>query len=112
MVAVPLGESDGFAGSLAEEIKLGPAFLTASDRLNIQNVRRVQREDSLHAFVVDDSTDSKALVNTPAFPADHRPGKDLRAFLVALSDPAVNVYHVANLEMRNILLQTLAFNGI
>jgi len=109
---MPLGESDSLAGPLPEEIELGPAFLAAADRLNVQDVRRMQWENSLYAFVIDDSPDGEALVNAPSFPADDRPGKDLRALLVAFFDPAVNVHHVADLEMRNIILQTFAFNGI
>ena len=112
MVAVPLGEPDSLAGPLPEEIKLGPAFLATADRLDIQHVRRMHREDAFHALIIDDSPDRKGLVNTPAFPADNRAGKDLRALLVALPDPAVNVHHVADLEMRDIIFQTCAFNGI
>lgn len=39
MVAVPLSESDGLAGSLPEEIELSPAFFAASNRLDIKDVR-------------------------------------------------------------------------
>ena len=112
VVAMPMCQFGSLAGPLPQKIKLGPAFLTAPDRLNVQHVRRMQRENALHTFVIDDSPNGKGFINTPAFPADHRPGKDLRALLVALPDPTVNVHHVPNLEMRDIVLQTRAFNGI
>jgi len=112
VVAVSLGQFDGFARPLAEEIELGPAFLAAPDRLDIQNVRRMERENALYAFVIDDSTNGEGLVNPPSFPGDDRAGKDLGALLVALSDTTMNVHNVAHLEMRNLALQTLAFNAI
>lgn len=112
MVAVPLGQSDGLARPLPEEVEFGPAFLAAADGLDVQDVRRMQRENSFHALVINDSPDREACVNAPAFTGDDRPGKDLRALLVALFDAAVNVHNIADLKMRDIVLQTRAFHGI
>jgi hypothetical protein len=112
VVAVSLGQSDGLAGPLPEEIEFGPAFFAAANRLNVQDVRRMQREDSFDAFVVDDSPDREALVNAPPFAGNDRPGEDLGSLLVALFDQAVHVYDVADLEVRDITLETLAFNRV
>ena len=38
VVAVPLGELDGLAGSVAQVIELGPPCFAASNRLDIENI--------------------------------------------------------------------------
>lgn len=112
MVAVPLCQLDGLAGPLAEVVQFCPPYLAASDRLDIQDVRRMEREDAFHTLVIDDPPDREALVNAPAFAGNYRAGKDLRAFLIAFLYAAVNIDYIAYLEMRDLFLQTFAFNGV
>jgi hypothetical protein len=112
VIAVPLGQLDGFARSLAQVIQLRPSCLAASDRPYIQDVGRMQREDSLDALVIDDSPDREVFVDAPAFARDYRAGKHLRALFVALFDTAVNIHYIAYLEVRDIVLETFAFNSI
>jgi hypothetical protein len=66
VVAVPLGELDGLAGPVAQIIELGPPGLAASNRLDIEHVGRMQREDSFDAFITDHSPDGEGCINTPA----------------------------------------------
>lgn len=75
MVAVPLSELDGLAGPATKIIELGPPGLAASYRLDIEDVGRVQREDSFDSFVTDNSPDGKGFVNPPAFARYNRAGK-------------------------------------
>ena len=112
MIAVSLSQFDGLAGSLAEVVQFCPAGFAASNRLNIQNVRRMQRENPLYPFVIDDPPDRESLVDSPAFAGDYRAGKDLCSRFVAFLDSAVDVNHIADLKMRNLVLQTFALNSV
>jgi hypothetical protein len=112
MVAVPLGELDGLAGPVTQIIELGSPGLAASDRLDIDDIGRVQRKDSFNAFVIDDTTDGEVFVNTPAFAGDDRAGKYLRSLFVAFCNTAMNLYDITYLEVRDLVLETFALNGI
>jgi len=112
VVAVSLGELDGLAGPITQIIELGPSGLAASDRPDIEDVGRMQREDSFNAFVGDDSPDGKGFVNAPSFAGDYRAGKYLRSLFVALFNTAMNFDDIAYLEVRDLALKTLALNGI
>jgi hypothetical protein len=112
VLAVPLAELDGLAGPVAQVIELGPPFFAAADRLDVDDVRRMQREDALDALIVDDPADGEGRVDAPAFARDDRAGEYLRPLFVAFFDPAVDIDDVADLEMRDTGLETLAFNGI
>ena len=112
MVAVPLGEPDGLAGPTTQIIELGSPGLAASDRLDIEDIGRMQREDSFDALVTDHSPDREVFINTPAFAGNDRAGKYLRSLFVALFDTAVNLDDITYLEVRDLVLETLAFNGV
>ena len=112
MRAVPLGQLDGLARSASQVIKLGASGLAASDRLDIEYVGRVEREDPFDALAADHPPDSEGLANTPALAGDHGAAEYLRAFLLALFDSAANVNDIAYLEVRNLFLETFAFNCI
>ena len=112
MVAVPLFEPDGLAGPVTQIIELGSPGLAASNRLDIENVGRMQREDSLDAFVTDHSPDLEVFINAPAFAGNYRAGKYLRSLFLSLFDTAVNLDDITYLEVRDFLLETLAFNGV
>jgi hypothetical protein len=112
VVAVPLGELDGLAGPVTQVIELGSPGFAASYRLDIENIGRMQREDSFYALVGDDPPDGEGFVNAPAFAGDYRAGKYLRSLFVALFDPAVNLDYITYLEVRDLALKTFAFNGI
>jgi len=112
MGAVPLGQPDGLARPVAQVVQLGPPGLAASDRPDVEHIGRVQRENPLDAFVIDDPPDRKALIDAAALAGDNRTGEYLRTFLVSLSDSAANVHDVAYLEVRNLALETFTFNCI
>lgn len=112
VVAVPLGEFDGLACPITQVIKLGPPGLAASDRLDIEDVGRMQRENSFDTFVTDHSPDREVFVNAPAFAGNDRAGKYLRSLFVALFNPAVYLYDIAYLEVRDLALKTFALNGV
>lgn len=112
MLAVPLCQLDGLAGSLTQIIQLCPSLFAASDRLDVHDVGRMYREDTLDAFVVDDSPYREALVDAPAFAGDYRACKYLRTLFVAFFNTAVNVHYIAHLEVGYTALKTLTFYGV
>jgi hypothetical protein len=112
VLAVSVGEFDGFAGSLAEKIEFCPPCLSASNGPDIDNIWRMEREDSLDTFTAYNPADGEGFVDAAAFAGDYRAGKYLKALLVAFSDSAVYVHRVAYFEMRYILFQAFTFNGI
>jgi len=109
---MPLFEPDGLAGPIAQIIELGSPGLAASDRLDIEDIGRMQREDSFYALVTDDSPNGEVFVNAPAFAGNDRAGKYLRSFFVALFNTAVNLDNITYLEVRDLVLKTLALNGV
>lgn len=112
MVAMPLFELDGLAGPLTQVIELGSPGLAASDRLDIDDVRRVQGKDPFDALVIGESPNGEVFVNAPAFACNDRAGKYLLSFFVALFNTAVNLDDIAYLEVRDFVLETLALNGV
>ena len=112
VVAVPLGKLDGLAGPITQIIELGPPGLAASDRLDIENVGRVQREDSFDTLVIGDPPDGEVFVNAPAFAGNDRAGKYLRSLFVALFNAAVYLYDVTYFKVRNLALETIFLNGV
>jgi hypothetical protein len=112
VVAVSLGELYGLAGPVPQIVELCPPGLAASDGLDIEDVGRMQREDSFDTLATDHSPDREVFVNAPAFAGDDRAGKYLRSLFVALFDPAVDLDDIAYLEVRDLALKTFALNGV
>ena len=109
---MPLFEPDGLAGPATQIIELCPPGLAASDRLDIDDVRRVQGENPFDALVSGESSDGEVFVNAPAFACNDRAGEYLSSLFVALFDTAVDLYDIAYLEVRDIFLETLALNSV
>ena len=112
MVAVPLFEPDCLTGPTTQIIELCPSGLAASDRLDIDDIRRVQGENSFDALVTGESPDGEVFVNAPASACNDCAGEYLRSLFVALFNTAVDLYDIAYLEVRDIVLETLALNGV
>jgi hypothetical protein len=104
MVAVPLREADGLSGAFPEVIKFGTSGFSASNWFYVEDVGRMDGEDSFDAFVVNDSSYGEGLVYAPAFSANYCSCKDLYAFLVAFLYFAADVDDVADFEVRNFFL--------
>jgi hypothetical protein len=112
VLAVSLGELHRLAGTLPQIIQFGPSRLSAADGLDVDNIGRMQRKDSLDTLVVDDSSHRKGLVYAPPFSRNHRAGEYLHPLLLALSDSAVNIDGIAYFKMRDFLLEAIALNRI
>jgi hypothetical protein len=112
VIAVPLFELDGLAGPLTQVIELGSPGLAASDRLDIDDIRRVQGKDPFDTLATGESPDGEVFVNAPAFARNDRAGEYLRSLFVALFDTAVDLYDIAYFEVRDLVLETFALNGV
>ena len=109
---MPLFEPDSLAGPTTQIVEFGSPGLAASYRLDIDDVRRVQGKDPFDALISGDSPDGEVFVNAPASACNDRAGEYLRSLFVALFNTAVNFYDIAYLEVRDIVLETLALNGV
>ena len=112
MVAVPLGELDGLAGPITQIIELGSPGPAASNRLDIEDIGRMQREDSFDALVTDHSPNGEVFVNAPSFAGNDRAGKYLRSlFLVLGTDWSIWDKRIAILSSPH-LVHTFLFHEL
>ncbi len=72
----------------------------------------MKREDTLNAFVIDDSPNSKVLINAPAFAGDYRACEDLNTFLVGLCYFTAYLYGITDFEMCDFAFEVFAFDGV
>ena len=112
MFAVALSEPNSFAGSLAKEIQFCPSRFAASNRLYVNNIRRMEREYSLYTLVIDNSAYREGLVDSAAFAGNYYACKDLNPFFVAFLDSAVHIDRIAYFEMRYVLLEVLTLYSV
>jgi hypothetical protein len=112
MAAMTMSEADGFAGSLAKVIEFCPPCSAASNRLNSDDVRGMQREDSFDALVIDYSAYRECFVDSAASASDYSAGKYLYTLFFALFYAAADIYGIAYFKVRYFFLETFAFNGI
>jgi len=112
MFAVPVGQSDRLASSLAEIIQLRAPCFAASNRLNINHIRRMNRKNTLHPLVADYPPHRESLINSTTFTGNHRAAKYLYALFIAFFDAAAHIYNIAYFKMRYIFFEILALNSI
>jgi len=112
VLAVPLSEPDGLAGSLAEEIQFRASCFAASNWYNIHNIGRMKWEDSLHAFVSHNSPHRESFVNAATLAGNYRAGEYLSPLFVAFLDSAVHINHVAYFKMWYIFFEAFTFDSI
>ena len=111
MFAVPLFELDGFACTLTKVIQFGTSDLAAANGFDIEYIGGMDREYSLHAFVVDNPTNGKGFIHAASPTGDDRTCEYLGADLVALFDAAMDIHDITYLEMRSIFLKRLALDS-
>ena len=104
MLAVSVSEADGLAGSLAKVIEFCASCFAAADRLDIDDVRRMQREDSLDALVIDDPPHSECFADAAASSGNYSAGEYLYTLFVAFLDAATDIYGIAYFKVRYLLL--------
>src|SRR3954471_2303091 len=75
-----LGELDRLAHAVAQVEQLGTTRLTTTLHGHLADERRVQREDTLNAFVVHDAPDGEHLVDALALLHEHHAAENLDAF--------------------------------
>src|SRR5262249_42709752 len=97
-------------GEVAEVVELGPPDLTVGDHLDAVDLRRVQREDPLHADPVGDLAHGEGGSRPSLAEADHVAFEDLDALFFALFDPDVDPKPVTGAEARDILADLCLFN--
>ena len=112
MVAMSPRQLDALAGSFSQVVEFCTSGLAASNRPDIENVRRMQRESSFHPLVRNNAPNGKGLTHPATFTRNHRARKDLDTGFGAFLDLAVHVNCIAYLKVRHRLLEALAFHRI
>jgi hypothetical protein len=109
MLRPSLRKLDTLSSSFPEIIELCASGFSASDRFDIDDVRRIEREDSFDAFVSDNSPDGKLLIYTAALFGYYGAGKNLNAGFVAFFDFTMNINGIAYLKVRKLGFETFLF---
>lgn len=112
MGGVLMGQSNSFAGSLSEEVELCSSGLSASNRLYIDDVGRVKREDAFDTFAAYHPAYGEHFIDPTSLAGDYRAVKNLDTFLLAFFDLVVDVNDIADFEIRHVFFQALAFDGV
>ena len=99
-LGLALAQARRLADAVAQVVQLGPADRAGALHLDLGDLRRVQREDALDAFALDDAADGEHLAHALAAAGDHHAAEDLDALLLAFQDALVDVHLVADLELR------------
>lgn len=110
--AAAVAQAAGAADALTQEVQLGPAGVGPADDLVLGDPRRVDREHTLHALVVDDPPHADHLVRAATLAADEHALEHLDALLVALDDAAVDIDGVAHIHARDVVLQGVGGQGL
>lgn len=95
------------ADSVTEIIELCTADLTASDNLDLLNVRRMDRERLLDAAAVCYAAHLERLGNTASAATDNRTLKYLRTNSLSLFDPVIDSHGVTDVELGDLCFHLL-----
>jgi len=101
----------GLADAIAQVVELGATDPGAALHVHLRDEWRMQRINALDAFIIHDAADGKRLVDSAALAHDDGAGKHLDALLVAFNDARVNIDGIADVELRNILLEMRCLDG-
>ena len=96
--------------SVSEVVQLSSANLTVSDNLNLFNRRRVEREYSLNATAVCNTSNCESLVDAAVLLSDNCTLEYLDTELVAFLDLYANLYKVTDFDHGGICLHAALLN--
>ena len=89
--------------SVTQIVELAAANLTAANDLNVNNVRAVERENSLYAYAVRKTANGEGLSYAGTTASDHGALEHLDSFSLTLTDIYAYLYGIADLEFRDVL---------
>ena len=112
MFTVALRKLYSLAAALPQVVEFRSPRFSAPDRPDIKNVRRMQREDSFHALVRNNTPNGKGFAHPATFTRNNRARKDLYTGFIALLDLAVHIDCIAYLKIRYLFLEAFAFHRI
>jgi hypothetical protein len=112
VLAVALFQLDCFAGSFAKVIELRAFCFSASNRFDIENIRRMKREDALDALITHDSPNREGLAHAPPLAGNYGAAKNLSTLFIAFFYFRIDINHIAHLKMWYIFPETLALNSV
>ena len=99
------------ANLLAQVVQLCATNVATTNDFNLVNLRRMNREGALDADREADLTDGERLAAGVTMTADDVTLEHLNALAVTLDDAVMDLDVVANVELRNVLLELLLLDG-
>lgn len=108
-LGLALAQTSGLPNAVAEIVELGAARSTGALNFDLGDLRRVEREDALDAFTLNDAADSKRFADTAAFARYDRTREDLGPLLLPFKDALVDVNNVTDLKLRGAGLEAARF---
>jgi tRNA(His) 5'-end guanylyltransferase len=110
VVAVTLGEFYAFTAALSEEVEFCASCFSASDGSYVNDVRRMDREDSFDTLVAYDASDSESLVYSASPAGYDGSAEELDTGLGAFNDAALHFHDVTYFKIRHFFLEALTFD--
>ncbi len=107
MCAVSVWKSYGFTDAVAEEVELCTSCLAASYGHNVYDVRRMNWEHTFDTFISDYAANGESFIDSTTLAADSGAAEYLNTCFFTFLDPAVNLYGIAYLEIRDLLFKAL-----
>ena len=97
---IALAQAGCFAPQSAQIVKLGAAYASCSDQIDMVDHRRVDREDALHAVTEADLSHRDGLAHPTILAREHGSFKGLQPLFITFSDSDVYANGVARPELR------------
>lgn len=109
MFCPSLRKFNAFSAAVPEIIEFCPSGFAASDRFDVDHIRRIDWEYPFDAFVAYNTANGEVLVHAAAAFGDYNTGKNLDAALVAFLDFAMYVNDITYLKVWLLILDIFLF---
>jgi len=98
--------------SVTKIIKLSSAYTATASDLDVVQLWRVDREGTLYAYAVGNTTDGEGLSCGTVLAGDNSAFKSLKSLTGSLNYLNEYLNGVANLEIRNVVTKLFSLNGL
>jgi hypothetical protein len=109
MFCPSLRKFNAFSGAVPEKIQFCASGFAASDRFDVDHIRRIDWERPFDTFVLYNTANGEVLVHAAAAFGDYDTGKNLYAALVAFLDFTMYVNGIAYLKVWLLVFDILLF---
>jgi hypothetical protein len=101
--AALITQTTALAGAFTQEVQLGASGIATTDYINLCDARRMQRENSFHAFVGNNAAHGNGVVYATTLLGDQHALKNLHALFVAFDNFVMHIDGVTHGARRQIV---------